>query len=166
MGSYVQPFTPVHEGSLTELVGINEKVDDDDYSGSIGVTVGAGSDNTRLVSGEILSVCLYSTEDGTGAVQEPTGKLIILDADPAVASGDTAMTAAEWVTVFGIINVAAADWVSDANGAAQFITDQPVPFHDLATLYFVWLHQSATALNSDAADDEQLEFNIWYRRDS
>ena len=166
MSGYVQPFTPIHEGGLTELVGINEQVDQNDYSGSVALTVGAGSDNTRLVSGEILAVALYATEDGTGAILQSAGKLIVLDADPAIASGDTAMTAAERVTVIGTIAVLAADWVADANGAVNYIYSQPLAFHDLATLYFVWLHQSATAINSDAADDEQLEFNIWYRRDS
>lgn len=163
MTTDVKPFMPILEGGLTELVGINDQVDQNDYSDSVGVSV--AFDQLPL-SGEILSVILISTEDGTGAVQVPNGKLIILDADPAVAFGAVALAAAEWPTVLGVISVATGDWVSDANGGAAYICDQPVPFHALKTLYFVWLHQHATSLNSAGADDEQLEFNFWYRRDS
>ena len=155
-----QPFDALLEGGLTELVGINEEVNTNDYSASVGVAL-AGT-----YSGEILSFAFYATEDGTGAVQDSAGKLIILDADPAVSSGDTALAAAEWVTVIGVVDVLASDWVTDANGGAAFIYDQPVPFHSLGTLYFTWLHEDATDLNDGAGDDEQLEFNFWYRRDS
>ena len=82
------PLDALLEGGLTELIGINEQVDQNDYSGSIGVTLGA------TYSGEILSTMLYSTEDGSGAVQTPEGWLYCLATDPAIASGDTAMTAA------------------------------------------------------------------------
>ena len=155
----VKPFAAVLEGGLTELVGINEQVDENDYSGSIGVGLGG------TYSGEILSVSLYSTEDGSGAVQKPPGSLIVLDADPSVSSGDTSLAAAEWPTVIGYWTFAAGDWISDAGGGAAHTTT-PLPFHALATLYFVWLHTDSTALNSSAGDDEQLEFNFWYRRDT
>jgi len=155
-----QPFDAIIEGGLTELVGINEEVNTNDYSGSIGVAL-AGT-----YSGEILSFAFYATEDGTGAIQDSAGKLIILDADPAVSSGDTALAAAEFVTILGMVDVDAADWHTDANGGVAYITDQPVPFHSLGTLYFVWFHEDATDLNDGAGDDEQLEFNFWYRRDS
>ena len=156
----VHPLDAMLEGGLTELIGINEQVDQNDYGGSVAVAL-AGT-----YSGEILSFAFYSTEDGTGAVQEPAGTLLILDADPAVSAGDTAITAAERVTVLGQVEVAAADWKSDANGASAFIYNQPVPFHELATLYFVWFHEDATSFNDGAGDDEQLEFDFWYRRDS
>jgi len=148
------------EGGLTELVGINEEVNTSDYSGSIGVAL-AGT-----YSGEILSVAFYATEDGTGAVQDSAGVLYVLDANPNVASGATAMTAAAWVTVLGKVIVTAADWKVDANGGCAFIYEQPVPFHSLATLYFVWFQTDATSLNDAAGDDEVLRFDFWYRRDS
>ena len=159
---YTQPFMPMREGGLTELVGINEQVDQSDYSGSVAVTL----DATIPRSGEILSVCLYSTEDGSGAVQTPAGRLLVLDADPAVSSGDTSITAAEWVTVLGHIKVLSGDWLTDANGGIAYVHDVPIPFHDLNTLYFVWFHEDATSLNSAAGDDEQLQMNCWYRQDS
>ncbi len=148
----------IREGGLTELVGINEEVNTSDYSGSVGVALAAGP-----CSGEILSLALYATEDGSGGVQDSAGTLIILDADPAIASGDTAMTAAEWLTVIGHIGVATGDWSVDANGGCAFINDDPIFFHNLSALYFVWFHTDAQDLNDAGADDEQLEFNFWYR---
>ena len=155
-----KPFANILEAGLTELVGINEKVDQNDYSGSVAVSLGA-----QPVSGEILAFAFYATEDGSGAVQDSAGKLILLDADPAVASGDTALAAAEYVTILGVVEVSASDWHTDANGGVAYIVDTPVPFHALATLYAVWFHSDATGLNDAAGDDEQLEFNFWYRRD-
>ena len=148
------------EAGLTELIGVDEQVDQNDYGGSVAVSL------PSLTSGEILSFVFYSTEDGTGAVQEPAGVLLILDADPAVAAGDTSITAAERVTVLGHVAVAATDWKSDANGASAFIYNQPVPFHEVSTLYLCWFHEDATSFNDAAGDDEQLECNFWYRRDS
>ena len=55
-----QPFDPVHEAGLTELIGADEQVDQNDYSGSVAVSLGLH------VSGEILQVTLYATETGTG----------------------------------------------------------------------------------------------------
>jgi hypothetical protein len=155
-----QPFSAILEGGLTELVGINEQVDQNDYSGSIGVSLGG------TYSGEILSIGLYATEDGTGAVQDSAGILYVFDADPTITSGDTSMTAAERVTILGKIAVGALDWDVDANGGFAYITTYPIPFHAVANLYFVWKHLDATALNDAAGDDEQLEFNFWYRRES
>lgn len=155
-----QPFAAMLEGGLTELVGINEQVDQNDYSGSIGVALGG------TYSGEILSIAFYATEDGTGAVQDSAGILYIFDADPSIASGDTEMTAAERVTIIGKIGIGAADWDVDVNGGLAYVCNQPIPFHAVSTLYFVWKHLDATGLNDAAGDDEQLEFNFWYRRES
>jgi hypothetical protein len=155
-----QPFAVMTEGGLTELVGINEQVDQNDYSGSIGVSLGA------TMSGEILAVAFYATEDGTGAVQDSAGILYVLDADPSIASGDTAMSAAARVTVIGKLAIGAADWDTDINGGLAYVSNAPIPFHALSTLYFVWKHLDATALNDAAGDDEQLEFNFWFKRES
>ena len=156
-----QPFAPIYEGGLTELVGINEEVNTSDYGGSVAVDVSPGN---QPASGEILAFAFYATEDGSGSVQDSAGKLIILDADPAVAVGDTALTAAEWVTVIGHVDVDTGDWTTDANGGVAFIYDNPVYFHDVSTLYFVWFHEDATDLNDAAGDDEQFECNAWFQR--
>lgn len=160
--SLEQPFDHIREGGLTELVGINEEVNTNDYSASVEVSL----PGDQPITGELLSFALYATEDGTGAVQDSAGRLIILDADPAVSSGDTALAAAEWPTVLGVITVTANDWILDANGGVAYIYDQPIPFHPVSSLFFVWLHEDDVDLNDGAGDDEQLEFNFWYRRDS
>lgn len=76
------------------------------------------------------------------------------------------MTAAERITVIGHVKVAATDWKSDANGATAYVYNQPLPFHNLQTVYAVWFHEDATSLNDGAGDDEALQFKAWYRRDS
>jgi hypothetical protein len=144
------------EGGITELVGINEQIDQNDYSGSVGVAL------TETTSGLIEYFNFYATEAGTGAIQDSAGKLIIFDGDPSVTSGDTALSAAAWAKVLGIVDVQAADWVVDTGGGMAAVADQPIPFHSLATLYFSWKHLDATALNDGAGDDEKLEFNFWY----
>lgn len=155
-----QAYGAMLEGGLTELVGKDEEVNTSDYGGSVGVALLAES------SGEILNFAIYATEDGDGAVQDSAGVLYILDADPGISAGDPAMTAAEWVTVLGKVEVGAGDWDVDANGGAAYIHDNPVAFHALATLYFVWFHKDSEDLNDAAGNDEVLRFNFWYRRDS
>ncbi len=157
------PHWQIYETALTELIGADEQVDQNDYGVSAAVTLG---DGVRPCSGELLSFIFFSTETGTGAIQTPAGTLLILDADPATTAGDTSITAAERVTVVGHIPVTAADWQSDANGASAFIYNKPVPFHNLQTLYFLWFHEDATSYNDGAGDDEVLQVKAWYRRDS
>ena len=164
MTRLTKPFSAILEAGLTELVGINEQVDQNDYGGSVGISLAAPG--SQPVSGEILSFAFYATEDGSGAVQDSAGYLILMDANPAVTAGDTALAAAEFVTILGVVTVEATDWHTDANGGVAYIHDTPVPFHDLNTIYAVWFHSDATGLNDAAGDDEQLEFNFWYRRDS
>ena len=151
------------EAGITELVGKDEEVNTSDYGASVAVTL---ADSTT--SGEILSFMFVALETGSGAVQDSAGKLFIFDADPGISAGDTALVAAgvEHKTLVGKIDVAAADWTTDASGGAAFIYNQPVAFHSLATLYLAWFHTDATDLNDGAGDDEELWVNLWYRRDS
>jgi len=150
------------ETGITELIGKNEQVDQNDYSGSVAISFG------RTQSGAIHRFLFVSTEEkeAGGTVQTPAGKFIIFDADPAIASGATEITAAETKTIVGVVDVAAGDWVSDDNGASAYISDTPVYFHRVSSLYCAFLLTSATSINSDAADDEVLEFNAWYQCDS
>ena len=162
MSKLTQPFDAIRELGVTELVGADEQVDQNDYGASVSVDLPGG----LPISGEFLHFTFYSRETGTGAVQTPAGSLFILDADPATTAGDTAITAAERLTVIAEVPVAAADWQSDANGGSVTVHDKPVAFHGLTTLYFLWFHEDATSLNDGAGDDEILEFNAWYRRDT
>ena len=153
-----QPFMPLRETGIFELVGINEKVDQNDYSGSVlAITF-----SPAPVSGELLAFALYATEDGTGAVQDSAGELMIFDADPVIASGDTAITAAARITQLGRVLISAADWTTDANGGIAYICEKPIPFHNLTSLYFAWKQTDATGLNDATGDDEQLECNVWF----
>lgn len=147
----------VFETGVTELVGKDEKVDQNDYGGSVPITVHG--------SGELLSFLFIATEEGDGAVQDSAGTLFILDADPAVSAGDTALALAEHQSVIGKVDVAAGDWSTDANGGTAFECCQPVPFHEAENLWLVWLQTDATGLNDVAGDDEVLEVNIWFRLD-
>lgn len=156
----VQPLDALLEGGLTELIGTDEQVDQNEYGASVSVAL-AGT-----YSGEILNVTFYTTEDGSGAILTPSGTLYIFDADPTIAAGDAVMTAADRITVIAQISVGAADWKSDANGASVTVFDKPASFHSLGTLYFAWFHEDATSFNDAGGDDEVLRTNFWYRRDS
>ena len=156
MPSEIKPFDGIRELGLTELIGINEQVDQNDYSASVDIDVSPGP---QPASGVIHQIVFYQTEDSGGAILSPAGTLFVLDADPAVANGDTAITAAEWVTVIGRVKVAATDWSTDANGSFAQPSHDPIYFHDLSTLYFTFKLTSSTSINSAAGDDEQLEMN-------
>ena len=155
-----QPFAGILEGGLTELIGINEQVDQNEYSDEVGVSLGG------TYSGEILSVSLFTTEDNTGQILRPSGYLLIFDADPTTTTGDSAITATDWVLAIGYVSISTSDWTTtDTNGALAF-KSVAIPFHAVSTLYLVWFHTFATSFNDAANDDEQLEVNFWYRRDS
>jgi hypothetical protein len=159
----VIPFEPIQESGAQTLIGQNDQVDTNDYSASLAVEL---SPSPTTASGEVLAVTLISTEIGTGAVLQPTGTLLFFDADPAVTAGDTALTAAKWATLIGAVSFAATDWLSvDTAGAIAF-KQVAIPFHALRYLYLVWDHTLATSYNDNAADDEILQVNFWYRRDS
>ena len=155
-----RPFEPIVETGLLELAGADEQIDQNDYTAAVEFAPDG------LISGEILHVTLYTTETGSGAILTPAGTLLILDADPGHASGATALSAAARVTVIGAIPVSASDWQSDANGASATITDTPIAFEEVDSLWFVWFHEDATSINSAAGDDEVLRMNAWLRRDS
>ncbi len=144
------------ESGITELIGINEQVDANEYCASVSVALKGG-----LYPGLIYAVQFTSNEAGTGAVQTPAGVLYIFDADPAVANGDAALAAAgaEHATAIGIISIVAGDWASDANGGCAYVITS-IPFHSLKTLYFTF--RPTTAVNDAAGDDEQIRMNIWY----
>jgi len=157
-GNEVRSEFSISHGGLTELVGINEQVDINEYGDEVAVALG------DTVSGEILTVKLISYETGTGAVQTPACRLFAFDANPLTTVGDTALTLAARRSIIGQIDVLAADWLSDANGASVFKTVS-FPFHPVSTIYWVFQKLGAS-LNDAAGDDEAIQFDFWYRRDS
>lgn len=159
-GMVIRPWQPIHKTALTELIGINETVAQNNFSKSVAVAL------PLLSSGELLTFQLVSQETGAGAVIQATGKLFVFDTDPTVTANDAALAVADWPTVIGIVDVAAGDWVADANGAGATIVDTPIAFHRLSTLYFVFRLTSADGYNTAAGDDEKLSVRVWMRIDS
>jgi len=144
--------------SLTELIGIDDKIDQNDYSGTVDLLFGSEA------SGKILGITLVSTETGTGAVQVPLSELYVLSADPATVPGDTALSAAERKTLVGQVDIAVADWVGDAAISMHVYKSVEIPFHSLNGLYFVLRNKDAAGINDVGADDEIIEINVWYER--
>ena len=164
VGLPVAPFAAILETGITQIIGINdtEVSASGDYSSTADLALGG------TYSGEILGFILSSLESGSGAIQEGKGTVFFFDADPNTTSGDTALAAAgaEHNTAIGIVQIAAGDWDSDANGAVVHKT-VAIPFHALATIYCVYRNTDAAAIwNSAAGDDERLNINMWFRRDS
>jgi hypothetical protein len=163
-----QPFATIYETGLITLIGANNQVDQNEYgpSAAVDLVTACGARAGAPISGEILQVTLISTETGSGSVNAPNGVLFFLDADPAVAAGDTTMTAGERATVIAQVEVETTDWKSDAGGASATIFTKPIALHALSSLYVVWFLEHATSYNDAAGDDEILQMNAWFRRDS
>ena len=160
----ILPRYPILHSGVTELVGKDEQVDQNELAAAVEVDITSGEG--QPVSGEILAVMLYATEEGSGAVQDSAGELLIFTADPGHSAGDTGsgISAAEWQTCIGRVKVTASDWSTEDNGGIAYITDTPVPFHNLSSLFLVWYHTDATSLNDAAGDDEVLDVDLWYQR--
>ncbi len=162
------PFAAIIETGIQQIIGINDaEVAQDEYSSTADLSLGG------TFSGEILGFILSSLESGsaspdTSGVQEGAGTVYFFDADPNTTSGDTTLAAAgaEHNTIIGIVKIAAADWDSDANGAVVHKT-VAIPFHGIATIFCVYRNTDSVALwNTVAGDDERLNINMWFRRDS
>ena len=164
VGLPVAPFSAILESGILALIAINdaEVAASGEYSDTRDWALGATH------SGEILSVQLTSAESGSGAVQEGRGKVFFFDADPNTSAGDVSLAAAgaEHKTILGVVNIEASDWDTDANGGVA-MKAVAIPFHALATIYIVYRNIDGSAVwNSAAGDDETLDINVWYRRDS
>ena len=147
----------VIETGLTELVGKDEQIAQNEYGASVAVDI-----NRTQSGGLITSVLLVQTEEDSGAILSVAGELLIFDEDPAVSAGDTALTAAEWKTCVGKVTVAGGDWITDGNGGIAYFANTDIGFHQADKLWLVFKLTSATSINSGATDDEVLECNIWY----
>ncbi len=164
VGLPVIPFSPILETGLTELIG----EDSTEVTAAGGLSNTADLTITGAGSGEILSFMLASHENGDGAVNTPAGVIMFFDADPNVAAGDVNLAAigAEHATIIGMIQFQASEWDSDANGAVVVKT-VAIPFHALSTIYAVFRNTDASVTwNNGAANNEVLDINVWYRRDS
>jgi hypothetical protein len=161
----VLPRYPILHIGVTELVGKDEQVDQNELGDAVEVDLSSDGEG-QPISGEILSAMFYATEEGSGSVQDSAGELLIFTADPGQAAGDdgSGISGAEWQTCIGRIKIAASDWSTEDNGGIAYVTDTPIPFHDLSSLFLVWYHTDATSLNDAAGDDEVLDVDLWYQR--
>lgn len=159
-GALTQPFDAMREAGRATIIGPDDRVDQDEYSNSVGYGFPASH------SGEILNILLISGEQGTGAILTPAGKIFVFDTDPGINAGDAVMGVDDRHTLIGMVDVAAADWQSDANGGTAYIYCKPISFHPVSMLWLCWFHEDATSFNDAAGDDETLQMNFWYRRDS
>jgi len=155
--AYQVPHNPISELAITELIGINEQVDASEYGASVATTLSG--------TGEILNICLFTTEDGTGAVRTPSGTLLLFNADPATTAGDTDITAVERITVLAHFSLLSTDYQFDANGASNCQATTEV--YNTGTLFAAFfLAAGEVSFNDVAGDDEQLELSVLFRRDS
>lgn len=156
----VSPVAAMVEDGITEIIDADDaEVDQNEYSATADLALGGS------YSGTIRGVELVLTP-GSGAVQAGDGVLFFFDADPNTSSGDTSISVAERKTIIGQVDVAAADWDTDAAGGSVHKQVQ-IPFHAVSTIYAVFRNTDATAVfNSDAGDDEELHMNMWYDRHS
>lgn len=161
MSDLVRPWQPIKELGLTEIVGVDEQVAQNEFAGSFSVDL----PGKNPISGEFLSWAIYSTGGDELAID---ANLFLLDADPAVAVGDTAMTVAEWKTVLAEVPIVNSAFAGSSAAAGNFwyTDDERVPFHALKTLYFALLLTSATTINSAGGDNELIQLNAWYRQES
>ena len=153
---------PIEVGIAT-LIGADDDVGVNEFSATTDLDLGQtyGATQVRPVAGEIQSILLVSSG---GAIQEPTGWIFFMDADPATAAGDVSLALVDRQAIIGQVEILAADWDSDANGASAY---KPValPFHDVRYLYTVFRNEGA-AINDAGGDDEIIQINLWYRRDN
>ncbi len=163
VGLPVVPFAAILEGGIKSLIGVNDGVAvSGELSGTADFSLGA------TMSGEILSFLLVSSETDAGSIQGGKGTVMFFDADPNTTPGDTDLAAAgaEHKTIVGQVPVEADEWDKDANGGTLFKT-VALPFHAIATIYAVFRNTDTVAnWNSGGTDDEMLDINMWFRRDS
>ena len=147
-------------GQVT-LVGINNAVDQNKWSPSVALSLDVGE---TVLGSYIKAVRLIAGESGSGSVIKSVGDVVFFNADPAIASNDAAITAAEWLTVVGHATFAAANYTTgDALGAvAQANVEIPLP--PTSTLWAALLKTDAAALNDAAGDDEFLILEVMYTK--
>jgi len=152
--------TEIQSSGVLELVGINERVDQYEYSQEVEQAF------SRTISGEILNVTLISTEDGSGAVLRPEGTLFGLNADPNVSVGATTLGAANFPKVVAQVEIDSSLWSTNDTGGAVASKAVAFAFESVSSLFWVFQLKSATSINDAAGDDEQLELVVRYREEA
>ncbi len=151
------PFAPITEIPVTEIIGIDEQVDQFEYSAATELAFGS------TVSGELLN----ATVPISGLLTE-AGTLLIFDADPSVSLADANLATASWALAIGKVDIAAGDWYEEDSGGTGAVATfaEPIAFHAVSSLWIVYYHEGATQWNSLAGDNESLSFQAELRLDS
>ena len=156
-----QPFDAIKEGGSTELVGINfVAMTQNEFSAAKEIALGG------TYSGEVVQACLTQSEEGTGAILADIAlRLFIFDADPSLSTADTLIATASHLLLLDEVAFANGDFWIDT-GAGTLCMQMNTLFHAVSSLWFAIATEGATAINSAAEDDEVVDLNFWYRRDS
>ena len=151
------PFQALAEQAATEIIGVDEQASQYDWSDGTQLSLGG------TYSGEILNVTLMLS----GTLSE-AGTLLVFDADPSVTLADANLATASWLLAIGKIDVAAGDWFEENSGGTGAVATfaEPIAFHAVSSLWVAYYHEGATQWNSLAADNETLDIQVEYRRDS
>lgn len=161
MSTLVRPWEPIKELGLTELIGADEQVAQNQFSADETIALGS------LMSGEILGVLLEMHAAAAGAVINEVGYLYFFDADPGLSAADTSFSSvANAQKAIGGIAVAVADWSPAAGKYIICTKSVAIPFHVIENLYIAYFHTGATQYNSAGNDNEVLSVNAWVRRES
>lgn len=151
------PFAAITELAVTEIIGENEQAAQYDWSDGTQLALGG------TYSGEILNITLILS----GTLSE-AGTLVVFDADPNVNLAAANLATASWLLAIGKVDIAAGDWYEEDSGGTGAVATfaEPIAFHALSSLWVAYYHEGATQWNSLAADNETLDIQIEYRRDS
>ncbi len=160
---------PIHTTGLVTLVGKDDQIGQNEYGAAVqlDIATAAGLPAGAPLSGEVLRLVLVSRAAATGTVQKPAGTIFLFTAQPDVAPADSALAdGASWAGAWAAVALATTDWIGDDMGAMAEILTEPIPFHAVPALWAAYLHQDATAFNSDDNDDETVHMRAWFRRES
>lgn len=148
----------VDTGWIT-LVGADVSQEQNKFCADVAVPVSIA---TRGI--HVVGMMYKATESGSGAVIPVAGTLYVFNADPTIAQDDTAMAAASAPMLLWYDTIAATGWATDTNGAFLYVAKDvvlPTP-KDGTNYYAAFFQTSAAALNDSAADDELLQFKLYY----
>jgi len=160
---------PIHTTGLVSLVGKDAQVGQNEYGAAVklDIAAAAGLPAGSPLSGEVLRLVLVSRAASTGTVQKPAGTLFLFTAQPDVEAADSSLAdGASWAGAWAAVTLATTDWKGDDVGAMAEILTEPIPFHAIPALWAAYLHQDATPFNLEENDDETLDLNLWFRRES
>ena len=156
--------------AYTELIGADEKVDQNEWCASANVAITLEKQGIT-----IHSFLLKQGFDGaaTGVALAPTGTVVFFKGNPSLASGTAigGLSAAQLALIVGAHDVVAGDWnawmaaaaTTDASLAIFHLTEKiDIPRMANDGFYVAFLYTGATSFNSAAGDEETLEIKLVY----